>query len=359
MTIPLFFRIHYTMKFVAPVLLIVLLLNGCGSDGDEPIPRISDNAFLLGTVVSVTIQQRDIDDTVIQLVFSRTEEIQNRMSSNAEAYDTTEILEANRAAGETGVTVSEDTFLVLQEALAFAELTDGAFDPTVHPLILLWGIGTERAAVPEADEIEGALDVLGWREVMLDTIDRRVFLPRHGMSLDVGGIAKGYATDEGARILREEGVEHGILDFGGDIVTIGGRPDGTAWRIGIQHPSGERGRFLGVLQSRDESVLSSGAYERYFIENGVRYHHIFNPETGFPGESGLTSVTVVGPRAMYTDALSTAFFVMGLEDSLAILADLPDYEGIFATTDGELVITAGLEERFEMITDDHTLIVAP
>lgn len=347
------------MKFVTLTILVSLVLGACGNDSDAPIPRISDNAFLLGTVVSVTIQQRDIDESVIPLVFARTEEIQNRMSSNAEAYDTTEILEVNRAAGEHGVTVSEDTFLVMQEALSFAELTKGTFDPTVHPLILLWGIGTERAGVPSSAQLDAALELLNWREVELDENQRRVFLPRQGMSLDVGGIAKGYATDEGARILREQGVEHAILDFGGDIVTIGGRPDGTPWRIGIQHPSGDRGRFLGVLESRDESVLSSGAYERYFMENGVRYHHIFDPATGFPSDSGLTSVTVVGPKAMYTDALSTAFFVMGLEASVAMLADFPEYEGIFATTDGELIVTAGLAERFEKITDDHTLIVAP
>lgn len=347
------------MKFVTLTILVSLVLGACGNDSDAPIPRISDNAFLLGTVVSVTIQQRGIDESVIPPVFARTEEIQNRMSSNAEAYDTTEILEVNRAAGEHGVTVSEDTFLVMQEALSFAELTNGTFDPTVHPLILLWGIGTERAGVPSSAQLDAALELLNWREVELEEDQRRVFLPRQGMSLDVGGIAKGYATDEAARILREQGVEHAILDFGGDIATIGGRPDGTPWRIGIQHPSGDRGRFLGVLESRDESVLSSGAYERYFMENGVRYHHIFDPATGFPSDSGLTSVTVVGPKAMYTDALSTAFFVMGLEASVAILADLPGYEGIFATTDGELVVTAGLAERFEKITDDHTLIVAP
>ncbi len=173
----------------------------------------------------------------------------------------------------------------------------------------------------------------------------------------MGGIAKGYAAEEAARVLREEGVENAILDFGGDIVTIGGRPDGTPWRIGIQHPSGQRGRFIGILESRDESVVSSGAYERYFTEDGVRYHHIFDPATGYPAETDLTSVTVVGVGAMQTDALSTAIFVMGLDAGLALLESLPEYDGILATEDMRVVVTSGIADRFEVPGDEYELIV--
>ncbi len=336
--------------------LTLLFFAGCSGNEDLP-PRIADTAFLLGTAITVTIQQHDIPRQVIQDVFDRTEEIQNLMSANERNYESTEILTINRAAGEQAVTVSPETLLVVQESLEFARLTGGAFDPSVHPLIVLWGMGTEQASVPPADLLEGVVAQIGWEDIQLDREQGTVFLPREGMSIDVGGIAKGYAADEGARILREAGVQRAILDFGGDIVTIGGRVDGTPWRIGIQHPSGDRNRYLGILNSRDESVVSSGDYERYFVQDGVRYHHIFDPETGFPSTSGLNSVTVIGPQAIRTDALSTAFFVMGLEASLAVLAEMPDYEGIFATEEMQLIITAGLADRFERPDEAYTLIV--
>lgn len=343
------------MKPLVLTLLSAFLLTACGSPGAGA--PVSDARLLLGTLVSVTLRDENPQRGAIAAVFERTEEIQNLMSANAAEYDDTEILSINRAEAATAVPVSRATLYVISEALEFARITGGAFDITVHPLIELWGFGTEFPAVPPQEEIDRALALRGWQDVTVDAEGGTVALQRPGMSIDVGGIAKGYAADEGARVLRELGVQRAILDFGGDIVTVGERAPGTPWRIGIQHPSGDRSRILGILASRDEAVVSSGYYERYFEVDGVRYHHIFDPETGYPADSGLTSVTVVGPSAIRTDALSTAFFVMGLEASLELLADLPDYQALFSTTAGEVVITAGLKERFELHADDHVLNV--
>lgn len=352
--------------------VVFSLLAGCDSGPPE---RVSETQFVLGTAVTITAQQHGVSRGTLVPAFERTTEIQNLMSINEADYETTEVLEINRAAGVGPIMVSPDTLLVIREGIRFGELTEGAFDITVAPLIRLWGFGTEEAAVPPAEEIGRVLEHIDYTVIEVGGKDGRdtaadaarvdetgdiagsVYLPVPGMGIDVGGIAKGYAAEEAARVLREEGVENAILDFGGDIVTIGGRPDGTPWRIGIQHPSGQRGRFIGILESRDESVVSSGAYERYFTEDGVRYHHIFDPATGYPAETDLTSVTVVGVGAMQTDALSTAIFVMGLDAGLALLESLPEYDGILATEDMRVVVTSGIADRFEVPGDEYELIV--
>lgn len=313
--------------------------------------------MLLGTVVSIMIQQDEAPDGVFEKVFDRTEEIQNRMSINERDYDDTEVLAINRNAGVQPVQVSPDTLLVIQGGIRYGELTRGAFDITIAPLIRLWGLYTDYATVPDDDRIAAVLPNIDYSAIVVDDERGTVYLPRGGMGIDVGGIAKGYAADEGARILREAGINHAILDFGGDIVTIGGRPSGAPWRIGIQHPSGQRSRYIGVLDSVDESVVSSGAYERFFEEEGVRYHHIFDRTTGYPSDSGLTSVTVIGEDAMKTDVLSTAIFVMGLEAGLELLNSLPGYEGIIATEDLKVVITAGLADRFELGAQEYELLI--
>lgn len=341
------------MRSTITLLLTAIIVLGCDSGPPE---RMRETEFLLGTVVTITIQQDDIPRDVFEATFRRTQEIQDLMSSNEEDYAQTEILDVNRAAGDDPVSVSPDTLRVVREGVRFGDLTDGAFDITIAPLIRLWGIGTEHARVPSPEEVKRVLEYVDYTRVH---VDETVFLPSAEMEIDVGGIAKGYAADEAAALLRDAGVRNAILDFGGDIVTIGSRPDGSAWRIGIQHPSGQRDRFLGILASSDESVVSSGAYERFFVEDGIRYHHIFDPDTGYPSDSGLSSVTVVGPDAMQTDALSTAIFVLGFDNGLELMRSFPGYDAIIATEDMKLVVTAGIADRFEVRPgDEYELIVA-
>ncbi|WP_076488522.1 FAD:protein FMN transferase [Alkalispirochaeta americana] len=340
---------------LAILLLATPLLWSCSPAASA---RRSQTEFLLGTAVTITIFEAPNPRQALDEAFERTREIQNRMSINQAEYDTTEIMEVNRHAGHRPVAVSPDTFLVIREGLKVGELTGGAFDITIAPLIALWGMGTEAASVPPKEEVLRVQPAIGFSDVVLDTKAETVFLPRSGMALDVGGIAKGYAADEGARLLREAGVKHALLDYGGDIVTVGEHPRGTPWRIGLQHPGGQRDQYLGVLSSRDESVVSSGAYERFFEEEGLRYHHIFDPSTGYPSDSGLTSVTVVGPRAIITDALSTAIFVMGLETGLDLMEELPGYEAIIATEDNRIILTPGVADRFERTAPEYSLFVA-
>ena len=343
------------MKYIAigPALVGALfILAGCRP---SPPARVSESEFLLGTVVTITVHGHADANAAIAAAFDRTRQIQAKMSANEADYDETELIRVNRNAGIQPVEVSEDTFHVVTEAIRFAEMTDGAFDPTVLPLFRLWGMDSPSPAVPDEQEIDEVLELIGYESVQIDRERRTVYLPEPGMALDLGGIAKGYAVNESARVMREMGVNHAILDYGGDIVTIGTRPDGSPWRIGIQHPAGRRGQFLGVLASVNESVVSSGDYERFFIENGVRYHHIFDPDTGMPSDAGLTSVTVVGADATTTDALSTAIFVMGAERGLELVASLSGYEAVISTGRQELYVTSGVANRFELRAEEYGL----
>jgi thiamine biosynthesis lipoprotein len=176
------------------------------------------------------------------------------------------------------------------------------------------------------------------------------------MAVDVGAIAKGYAADQAARILMDAGVEHALLDFGGNILTIGNKPDGSQWRIGIQHPEESRNQYLGILEGVDETIVTSGPYERYFIEEGVRYHHILDRRTGYPARNGLLSATIVAEESMRADALSTATFVLGMEEAQELVLSLEDVEAIFVTEEQEVWVSPGLRERFELTAPNYELM---
>ncbi len=336
----------------ATVFAAVIVLAGCAEERSEPQ---REQRQLLGTNSVITIYDSSFPDDAFDRYFDRVEEIQNRMSINEAEYDDTEVLRINRHAGVEPVEVSEDTFFVISEGKRWGETTGGLFDISVKPLIRLWDIGGPDEQVPSEADREEALSLVNYDEIELDESARTVFLPTEGMGLDVGGIAKGYAVDEIARMMREDGIERAIIDFGGDLYNLGTRPDGSRWRIGIQHPSGRRQELLAVITSSDEAVVSSGPYERYFEEDGTRFHHIFDVRTGAPSDSGLVSTTVSGPDATGADVLSTAVFVMGLEDGYALIEDMNDYEAVFADDRGGVFATSGVRDDVEVRADDFEL----
>ena len=336
---------------VFPVLLSVSLLVSSCQRSSEPL---RGNTYLLGTVLNVAVHDGGYREELIDRVFERVAEIEARMSTSTTDYETTELLAVNRAAGANPVSVSADTYAVLQEALHFSRLTNGAFDVTIWPLVTLWGIGTDSARVPDRVEIDDARRLIDYSALEL-LPGREVRLPLAGMGVDVGAIAKGYAADEASRILREAGVEHALLDFGGNILLLGSKPDGSPWRIGVQRPDGERSSFIGVLTLADQSVVTSGPYERFFEQDGVRYHHILDSATGYPAENGLSQVTIVAARSMVADALSTACYVLGLEEGRALVESLPEAEAIFVTEDRVVHLTEGIGDRFELTDPAYRL----
>jgi FAD:protein FMN transferase len=318
-----------------------------------------DEEYLLGTVIRATVYADNAAD-LLDSVFDRVAEIEAKMSTSEDDYDRTELLDVNRAPAGTDVTVSQDTFEVLREALRYSRLSDGAFDVTVWPLVKLWGIGSGNETVPAEDLIAEALALVDHRRLSLND-DGTVTLPDEGMGLDVGAIAKGYAADEAAAILRDGGVDHALLDFGGNILVIGDKPDGTAWRIGVQRPDARRSEYIGIVSAVDRTVVTSGPYERFFVEDGVRYHHILDPKTGYPSRNGLEQVTIVSERSIDADALSTAGYILGLEEAWKLVESLDGVEAIFATEDRRVYVTPGLTDpdgaaRFRKTDEEYRLI---
>lgn len=239
--------------------------------------------------------------------------------------------------------LAEDTAALLERALTLAEETGGAFDPTVRPLMELWGFTGSEYRVPAAEEIGAARALTGWETVQQNGTDIAL---APGQKLDLGGIAKGWASEAVCEVLRAHGVESALLYLGGSVQTLGEKPDGSLWRVGVQNPDGSE-NHLGVLSVGECAVVSSGGYQRFFEESGRRYHHILDPETGCPAESGLASVTVVCADAVAADAYSTALFVMGLDGALRFWSARSDALDLVLCTDGgELYITEGLESAF-------------
>lgn len=245
----------------------------------------------------------------------------------------------NQSAGkEQFIPVTSEVSTIVARALQYTDMTGGAFDITVGPLINAWGIGTQRERIPEAEELQQLLELVAVGNVELDP-EQGIRLRAPEMIIDLGGIAKGYAIDRGIEVLREQGITMALINAGGDLRCLGLKADGTSWRIGIQDPR-DKARISGIITISDEAVATSGDYERYFIRDGVRYHHIFSPETGRPVRE-CQSVTILAPTAEAADVMATAVFVMGPERGLAFMNEQPEIEGMIVRADGELLFSKG------------------
>jgi thiamine biosynthesis lipoprotein len=303
---------------------------------------------LIGTVCSLTLYG-PAEKEVFREVFDRVREIENRMSVNLPESD---IGRVNAAAGKFPVPVTEETFALVEKGLEFSRLSGGAFNIAVGPLVALWGIGTDLAAVPRGSDIAAALQHSDFTKVVLNKTGktgRTIFLEEPGMALDLGAIAKGYAADEAARIAREAGCARGVIDFGGNILVLGARPDGTGWRVGVQNPDENRGQYFGIITAAGAAVVSSGVYERFFTApDGKRYHHILDTKTGHPVDNGLVQVTVAARSSTDADAFSTTLFALGLEAGMELAETSPGIEALFVTAGKKLYVTRGMKEIFSL-----------
>ncbi|MBE7042226.1 MAG: FAD:protein FMN transferase [Ruminococcaceae bacterium] len=281
--------------------------------------------FLSGCQTSVEVTERLFAmDTYMEITVHGTPEIAKK---GAEELKRLEGL-LKRDAVKNGKLPKETAFAI-QEALDIARETEGAFDPTVAPLSDLWGFYEGEHHVPTEKELKQALSLVDYRQI---TIEENC-LNTGNASLDLGGIGKGFASDYCCRLLKEEGVTSGILSLGGNVQTIGRKADGSMWKIGIANPQNPD-EILCFVEVEEKAVVTSGGYQRYFEQAGKRYHHILNPKTGYPAESELLSVTVVGESATQCDALSTALFVMGLEKAVSYWQQENTFEMILVAKDG-------------------------
>ncbi len=252
--------------------------------------------------------------------------------------------EIYRINAEGSAVLSDETAALVGEAVGISGLTGGAFDVTVYPLVKAWGFFSGEYAVPEKEELEKLLRLVGSDKLAFEGNKLTFRMP--GMGIDLGGIAKGYASDRVAAVLAESGVTCALVSLGGNIKVLGTNPQGQSWRIAIRDPQDESA-YAGIVQVVDKAVVTSGGYERCFEQGGKRYHHILDPENGMPANGGLLSVTIVCESGMLADALSTALFVMGEADACAFWrAHVETFDAVLVTSDGRTLVTAGIADDF-------------
>ncbi|WP_010252421.1 FAD:protein FMN transferase [Acetivibrio cellulolyticus] len=322
------------------IMFAAISMTACGSSKSAPY-EITD--FAMGTVITQRIYNKNGEEIGKQ-VMDRIKKIESDMTITKAGG---EINKLNNASGTDFVKLNEDAIFVLEKAKEFSEIGQGAFDVTVGPLVKEWGIFMDNPSVPAKERINSLLSLVDYRSITIDKNRSMAKLEKSGQIVDLGGIAKGFAADEAMEIYWEQSVESAFISLGGNVVTLGGKPDGSPWKVGIRNPRGPEGSYIGIVGVKDKAVVSSGDYERYFEKDGVRYHHILDPKTGYPANSGLIGTTIISDFSIDADALSTATFVLGLEKGMDLIEKLDGVEAVFVTSDKKVYITEGLKDIFE------------
>ena len=293
----------------------------------------------MGTLVDITVFEKDENkaELAIQNAFNEIQRLEGLMSTHIPGSEVSKI---NQAAGVQSVPVSPEVFEVIERALYWARKTDGALDISVGPVQELWKFDIDHPSPPDKTAIEQKLSKVGHDKIHLE--NQTVFLAEKGMQLHLGAIAKGYAVDQAAKTLQKNNIHHAFINAGGDLKTLGSRPDKKDWKIGLQHPRKPES-ILASFSLSGKAVATSGDYQKYFNQEGTRYHHILNPKTGYPA-TGMTSATVVTDTVMDADALSTALFVMGAKKGLAFIDSLKNTEGLIVDQNKSTQLSQGMKD---------------
>lgn len=317
------------------LLCLLFFISACGKP-DSLVHRRSQ--FLMGTLVEISVFEKDESKTqsAIQKAFNEIRRLEELMSTHIPGSEVSKI---NQSAGTKPVPVSPEVFEVIDRALYWAEKTDGALDISVGPVQELWDFEGDHPSLPDETALEQALAKVDYKKIRLK--NQTVLLQEKGMRLHLGAIAKGYAVDRAIKILQESNIHHAFINAGGDLKTLGSRPDKTAWKIGLQHPRKPES-ILASFSLSGKAVATSGDYQKYFDHAGTRYHHILNPKTGYPVINAM-SATVITDSVMDADALSTALFVMGAEKGLPFIDSLKNTEALVVDQDKSPHLSQGME----------------
>lgn len=312
---------------ITAVLIMVVTLNGC------TVPPKSESLTMTGTYFDTVVQIEvwGADQEIMEHCRQMCEDYEQMLSATIEM---SEISRINNAGGEP-VEVSDETAGLIEEGIKYGDISDGRFDITIAPATDLWNFtDNEEKILPDPDELAEAVTHIDYHCIKVE--GNTVTLTDPEARIDLGGIAKGYIADRLKEYLKDEGIEHALIDLGGNMLTLGRRYDGNDFRIGIQKPFADTGTAMAVVSVNDKSVVTSGDYERYFEKDGVIYHHILDPDTGYPVQNDLDQVTIISDQSVDGDALSTTCFAMGLEDGLELIRSLDGIEAVFVTKDGEM-----------------------
>lgn len=309
--------------------LFPLLLSGCSLKTQEPI---SKTGIYFDTVIQIDIYDSN-DTKLLNKCFEYCESFEQTISRTIE---TSEIYKINHSKGNP-VEVSDVTLELLQKGIEYGDLTNGKFDITIAPLMELWDFKNNSGDVPSHNDILEALSHVNYKNIVID--GNKVSLSDPDAAIDLGGIAKGYMADYLKEYLISEGIENALINLGGNILTVGSKPDGTPFNLGIQKPFDKQGTAITSVKVTDSSVVSSGVYERYFEVDNTLYHHILDTTTGYPCDNNLLGVTILSEKSVDGDALSTSCFVLGLDAGQKLIKTLDGVDAIFITEDYELIDT--------------------
>ena len=349
---------HCTFSILAGTLILSsAVLSGCSSkvnttqtaDSESQEP-ISTTAIKLNTAVTITIydsQNKNLLTECMNLC-DKYEKIFSRTASDSELYKLNHRQLTPVDGTDNTYQVSDSLAELIQKGLYYSDLSDGAFDIAIEPLTSLWDFTAEDPQVPDDSLIQAALPKCDYHNISVDRVKNEITLNTDDTAIELGAIAKGYIADRLKDYLVSRNVKSAIINLGGNVLCIGEKPDNSAFKIGIQKPFADRSETIAVMDIRDKSVVSSGIYERCFEQDGTLYHHLLNPETGYPYDNGLIAVTIISDKSVDGDALSTTCFALGLEDGMKLAESLDDVQAFFVTSDYEIHYTKDFQKKIKV-----------
>lgn len=341
------------MRFIKAfsALILIIMLVGCSNENEANTSKTTSTTTVNDTIpaskeffaMDTYMEVDAYGDNGEKAVAKAEKEVNKLDSILSTGKSTSEISKLNKNKKQV---VSADTMSLIKESVKISKETNSAFNPTIYPLMELWGFTTKNYYVPKDNEIKPLLNYMDINNIKIDESKNEVSFKDSNMKIDLGAIAKGYTSSKIIDIFKENNIKSGMVTLGGNVQVLGKKPDGSLWKVGIQNPISES-EYLGVLQTSDKAVITSGGYERNFTKNGKTYHHILDPSNGYPANNGLTSVTIISSDGTLADALSTSLFVMGKDKAIDFYKKSNyNFDFILYTSDNKLIISDGIEDIF-------------
>ena len=331
-------------KMVLAVCCCAALLGGCGDryEAKSGLTPYKEELFAMDTYMNLCAYGEQ-SQKAVEAASAEIQRLDELLSVTGESGDVYQLNQLGQRQ------VEADTLAVISRAVDVTKETDGLFDCTITPVMKLWGFRDGNFRVPSPEELAEQLAKVDGSKVR---IEGNTVTLLDGVTVDLGAIAKGYTSQRIMEVYRENDVTSGIVSLGGNVQTLGRKPDGSLWRVALEDPRNPEDYF-GILDVENKAVITSGGYQRYFDQDGKRYHHIIDPATGYPSDSGLLSVTIISENGTKADALSTALFVMGYERAVELWRQSDDFEVIFVTEDGKVIATEGIADQFTFEGKDN------
>lgn len=346
------------MRFIKAfsVLILIIMLVGCSNENEVNTSKTTSTTTVNDTIpaskeffaMDTYMEVDAYGDNGEKAVAKAEKEVNKLDSILSTGKSTSEISKLNKNKKQD---VSNDTMSLIKESVKISKETTGAFNPTIYPLMELWGFTTKNYYVPKDNEIKPLLNHMDVDNIKIDERKNEVSFKDSNMKIDLGAIAKGYTSSKIIDIFKDNNIKSGMVTLGGNVQVLGKKPDGSLWKVGIQNPISES-EYLGVLQASNKAVITSGGYERNFTKNGKTYHHILDPSNGYPANNGLTSVTIISSDGTLADALSTSLFVMGKDKAIDFYKKSNyNFDFILYTSNDKLIVSEGIKDTFSSDLD--------